>query len=41
MFGLGPDMFRLGLYNPNKEPDKAESPDMSGLRARNVRVSSL
>jgi hypothetical protein len=24
-------MFGLGLWNPDKEPNKAERPDMSGL----------
>jgi hypothetical protein len=34
-------MSGLGLWNPNKEPDKAERPDMSGLGVGHVRVSSL
>jgi hypothetical protein len=34
-------MSGLGLWNLDKEPDKAEKPDMSGLGAEHVRVRSL
>jgi hypothetical protein len=34
-------MSGLGLWNPNNEPDKAERPNMSGLRVGHVRVRSL
>jgi hypothetical protein len=34
-------MSGLGLWNPDKESDKAEKPDMSGLGAEHVRVRSL
>jgi hypothetical protein len=30
------DMFGLGLWNPDKEPDKAERPDMSKLSLWNL-----
>jgi hypothetical protein len=29
-------MSGLGLWNPDKKPDKAERPDMFGLGARHV-----
>jgi hypothetical protein len=34
-------MSGLGLWNPNKELDKAERSNMSGLGVGHVRVSSL
>jgi hypothetical protein len=34
-------MSELGLWNPGKEPDKAERPNMSGLGAGHVWVRSL
>jgi hypothetical protein len=40
-FRLGPDMSRLGLWNPVKKPDKAERPDMSELWAKHVWIRSL
>jgi hypothetical protein len=34
-------MSELGLWSLDKEPDKAERPDMFGLGGRYVRVRSL
>jgi hypothetical protein len=34
-------MSGLGLWNPNKELDKAERPNMSGLGAGHVRPEPL
>jgi hypothetical protein len=34
-------MSGLGLWNPDKEPDKVERPDMFGLGVKHVRVRSL
>jgi hypothetical protein len=34
-------MSELGLWNPEKELDKAEWPDMSGLEAGHVRPEPL
>jgi hypothetical protein len=35
------DIFGLGLWNPDKESNKAERPDMSGLGAGHVRPKHL
>jgi hypothetical protein len=34
-------MFGLGLWNPDKKPNKDKRPDMFGLRAGLVRVRFL
>jgi hypothetical protein len=36
-----PNISGLGLWNPDKEPDKSEKSDMSGLGAGHVWVRSL
>jgi hypothetical protein len=37
----GPDISDHHLWNLAKKPDKVERPDISGIRARHVRVRSL